>query len=64
MTALVAASDTTTDAPTDAPTDDGPGLRTVLAAITEVCEAAARGDLEPRVPDLGDDPAVQAVRTA
>jgi methyl-accepting chemotaxis protein len=59
MTALVAAPETT-----DAPADAGPGMRTVLAAITEVCEAAARGDLEPRVPDLGDDPAVQAVRTA
>lgn len=40
------------------------GYREAFAAITAVCEAAARGDLEPRVSHLGDDPEFRAVRVA
>ena len=38
--------------------------RAALEAVTAVCEAAARGDLEPRVADLGADPEFQAARRA
>ncbi len=38
--------------------------REALAAITRVCEAAARGDLEPRVEPLGDAPELRDVRRA
>ena len=43
---------------------DGQAYRTALRAIAETCRAAAGGDLEPRVPLLGDDPDVVAVRDA
>jgi len=36
--------------------------RAAFDAISVVCGAAAEGDLEPRVADLGDDPALIAVR--
>lgn len=36
--------------------------RAAFAAIREVCDAAARGDLEPRVPQLGEDPELAGVR--
>ena len=36
--------------------------RAAFDAISVVCGAAAEGDLEPRVADLGDDPALVAVR--
>jgi len=38
--------------------------RAALRAIADVCRAAACGDLEPRVPVLGDDPDLLAVREA
>jgi methyl-accepting chemotaxis protein len=38
--------------------------REALAALTAVCEAAAAGDLEPRVTDLGDAPEFHAARRA
>lgn len=41
-----------------------PTERPGLAALVAVCRAAAEGDLEPRVPDLGDDPELQAARRA
>lgn len=44
--------------------DEAAQYRAALAAVTAVCEAAARGDLEPRVHHLGDDPALVAVRQA
>ncbi|WP_341925992.1 methyl-accepting chemotaxis protein [Nocardioides psychrotolerans] len=44
--------------------DDRDSYREALVAITRVCQAAARGDLEPRVGPLGDDPDLRAVRTA
>jgi methyl-accepting chemotaxis protein len=50
------------------PVDDGQDelarYREALAAITRVCEAAASGDLEPRVGPLGDVPELRAARTA
>jgi methyl-accepting chemotaxis protein len=38
--------------------------RAALAAITQVCRAAAHGDLEPRLPILGDEPEFVEVRHA
>ncbi|MDO9496535.1 MAG: methyl-accepting chemotaxis protein, partial [Nocardioides sp.] len=38
--------------------------RSALRMITEVCEAAATGNLEPRLTMLGDEPEFQAVRDA
>ena len=45
-------------------TDQVARYREAFAAITAVCEAAARGDLEPRVHHLGDDPEFRTVRFA
>ncbi len=39
-------------------------LERVLLAVRDVCLAAAGGDLEPRVPHLGDEPEVREVRDA
>ena len=39
-------------------------LRAALDAITKVADAAAHGDLEPRVPFLGDEPGLRAARSA
>ncbi|WP_110206018.1 methyl-accepting chemotaxis protein [Nocardioides daejeonensis] len=44
--------------------DEVVALRRALAEITQVCSAAARGDLEPRVPTLGDDPELVRARDA
>jgi methyl-accepting chemotaxis protein len=38
--------------------------RQALAALTAVCESAAKGDLEPRVEHLGDDPGFREARRA
>lgn len=38
--------------------------RAALRAVTEVCLSAVAGDLEPRVPALGEDPELVAVRGA
>ncbi|TQK71072.1 methyl-accepting chemotaxis protein [Nocardioides sp. SLBN-35] len=38
--------------------------RAALTAVTAVCRSAAAGDLEPRVPVLGDDPELVAARSA
>ena len=38
--------------------------RAALQAITATCTAASAGDLEPRVPRLGDDPDLVAARVA
>lgn len=38
--------------------------RSALRAITQVCQAAAAGNLEPRVEVLGDEPEFRAVRDA
>ena len=38
--------------------------RQAVEALTAVCRSAAAGDLEPRVPDLGDDPVQTAARDA
>ena len=38
--------------------------RAALRMITEVCEAAAAGNLEPRVENLGEEPEFRAVREA
>ncbi|MHB1139046.1 MAG: methyl-accepting chemotaxis protein [Microthrixaceae bacterium] len=38
--------------------------RAALVALTAVCQAAVRGDLEPRVSHLGDDPELRAARSA
>ncbi|PPK70197.1 methyl-accepting chemotaxis protein [Actinokineospora auranticolor] len=35
-----------------------------LKSVADICERVARGDLEARVPRLGDDPAAEEVRTA
>ena len=42
----------------------GPDNARVLRLIAEVCRAAAAGDLEARVPSLGDSPEAVAARTA
>ena len=39
-------------------------LEAALRAVRDVCRAAADGDLEPRVPHLGDDPELVSVRDA
>jgi methyl-accepting chemotaxis protein len=38
--------------------------RAAFQAITQVCEAAAGGDLEPRVANLGDEPEFRSAREA
>jgi len=38
--------------------------RDAVVALTNVCKAAAAGDLEPRVPVLGDEPELVAARNA
>jgi methyl-accepting chemotaxis protein len=43
---------------------DGSDLRAALRAITEAATAGGAGELEPRIGPLGDDPDVQAARTA
>ncbi|WP_018683968.1 methyl-accepting chemotaxis protein [Actinokineospora enzanensis] len=44
--------------------DAGSDHTAALRALTEVCDRAARGDLEARVPQLGDDAITQAARRA
>jgi methyl-accepting chemotaxis protein len=44
--------------------DETERYRAAFAAVAQVCEAASRGDLEPRVPFLGDDPDLRHVRAA
>ena len=47
--------------PEGIPTETSPERR-ALAALTSVCQAAVGGDLEPRVPHLGEDPELKATR--
>ncbi len=49
--------------PEGIPTETSPERR-ALAALTSVCQAAVGGDLEPRVPHLGEDPELKAARSA
>jgi methyl-accepting chemotaxis protein len=42
--------------------DEQVDLRAGVQALTRLCEAAAAGDLEARVPPLGDDPDLRALR--
>lgn len=42
--------------------DELEAYRSAFASITAVCSAASEGDLEARVPILGDDPAMQQAR--
>lgn len=58
MTALVEDLATTTS------TAELDAYRAALKAVTDVCLAAVSGDLEPRVPVLGDEPDMVAVRAA
>ena len=67
-TALTHAEETDTSAP-DPDRNEAAELRAelatyraALAEIVAVCSAAAAGDLEPRVPQLGDDPDLVLVR--
>lgn len=51
----------------DAPDETAAELalcRAALRSVVEVCRAAAEGDLEPRIPALGEDPDLLAVREA
>ncbi|GAB7043461.1 MULTISPECIES: methyl-accepting chemotaxis protein [Catenuloplanes] len=43
-----------------APADDGEAL----TVIAQICDRAAAGDLEARIPQLGDDPRAEAARQA
>ncbi|MGE0732800.1 MAG: methyl-accepting chemotaxis protein [Acidimicrobiia bacterium] len=44
--------------PADAPSD----AERALAAVTDVCARAASGDLEARLPDLGDTPSLRRIQ--
>ncbi|GAA4097847.1 methyl-accepting chemotaxis protein [Nocardioides kongjuensis] len=48
----------------DALRDELERCRAALVEVTAVCRSAAAGDLEPRVPALGDDPDLRAARAA
>ncbi|WP_370287735.1 methyl-accepting chemotaxis protein [Nocardioides sp.] len=60
------------DAPTATPavaghpatSDDTAAHEAAWVEVLRVCQAAARGDLELRVPHLGEDPTLRAVRSA